>query len=184
MYNLNTEAFKIAINDIEDSEEGVVQPQILNHNTKVLLGVIEYARVLEIINGYTVTFENASYVVNLIGSNNNILDVTNLNLVQVRSNNSAGLINLAEVQQGIFGDAVHLDQLNGTAGTAYPIGTPIKPVSNVSDAVTIAAARGFDEIHLLGGIITLDTGDNVSGYKLVGDNAARTLLTLLQSLVR
>lgn len=51
-------------------------------------------RIPEIINGYTVTFEDGLYSVNLIGSNNNIPDVLNLNQVSVRSANSAGLITI------------------------------------------------------------------------------------------
>jgi len=50
------------------------------------------ARVVEIINGYTITFENTAYAVNIVGGNSNISDVVNLNLVSVRSANSAGYI--------------------------------------------------------------------------------------------
>lgn len=177
VYQLNTENFKIAINDIEDSELGVVNPQIINHNTKVLLGGIEYARVLEIINGYTVTFEDGSYVVNLIGSNNNILDVTNLNQVQVRSNNSAGLINLSELQNLVFQNQVWVDQSSPNSGTVYPVGTPIKPVNNFADARTIALARGFDTIHITGTVV-MDTGDDVSGFIIIGSNATTTQVTI------
>jgi hypothetical protein len=181
VYNLDTEAFKIAINDIEDSEQGIMHPKIINHSTKVTLGGIEYARIIEIINGYTITFENGSYVVNLVGSNNNILDVTNLNSVQVRSNNSAGLINLNELQSIIYQNSVWVDQTNSTgnavAGQVYPAGSPLAPCTTFSDAVAIAVARGYDTIHVLGSA-TLDTGDDVSGYKLIGQNAARTGITI------
>lgn len=177
VYQLDTEAFKVAINEIESSEDGIVQDQIINHSTAVSLGGIQYARVIEIINGYTITFEDGSYVVNLIGSNNNILDVTNLNSVQVRSNNSAGLINLLELQFGIYQGAVWVDQAGGAAGTAYPKGTPLDPVNNVPDAVTIAQGRGFSVIRVLGDL-TLDTGDNVEGYIMIGENASQTMITV------
>lgn len=68
------------------------------HNTEVTLGGVTLARTVEIINGYTVTFEDGSYAVNLIGANSNIADVTNLNGVQVRSTNSAGLVSLADIK--------------------------------------------------------------------------------------
>jgi hypothetical protein len=176
-YNLDTEAFKVAINDIEDSPAGIVHPPIINHKTSSLLGGIEYARIIEIINGYTVTFEDGSYRVNLIGSNNNILDVANLNSVQIAPNNSAGLINLTELQFGTFQNSVHVDQSGPYSGTLYPKGTPLEPVNNFTDAVTIAAARGFDTIDIIGNAV-LDTGDNIAGYKLVGQNAARTQITV------
>jgi hypothetical protein len=50
----------------------------------------ELFRVLKIINGYKVEFEDGSYKVNLVNGNNNIVDVLIMNLVQVISNNSAG----------------------------------------------------------------------------------------------
>lgn len=94
LYVLDTDAFRLALKDIEDSDVGMVFPDTHRHNTVVSLGGISYARTLEIINGYTITFEETGtpYVVSLTGSNNNIVDVTNLGTVQILSNNSAGLI--------------------------------------------------------------------------------------------
>ena len=176
---MDTEQFKVAINDIEDNAPGIVQPQILNHSTSVILDGIEYARVLEIINGYTITFEETGspYKVFLTGSNNNILTVTNLGTVQVAPNNSAGLINLNELQFGIYQNAVWVDQTGGQAGTVYPRGTPLDPVNNFADAIIIAQARGFQDIRIIGNAV-LDTGDNIEGYRLVGQNAARTQLVI------
>lgn len=98
-YNLDTNILRIALKDLEDSEDGMAFPQTHNHNTTVLMGGIEYARIIEIINGYTITFEDGNYSVSLTGSNNNILDVVNLNQVSIRSNNSAGLVNLPQITQ-------------------------------------------------------------------------------------
>ena len=89
-YGLDTNAFRVALKDIED-DEGMGFPDTHRHNTAVVLGGVTYARFIEIINGFTVTFENGSYSVLLSGSNNNILDVTNLNYVSVRSANATGL---------------------------------------------------------------------------------------------
>jgi len=179
VYELDTFAFRLALKDLEDSEVGMSMPDTHRHNTQVLLGGIYYARTIEIINGYTITFEETGspYVVNLVGSNNNILDVTNLGTVQIRSNNSAGLINVKELQHGIFGEEVHLDQNGGTPGTVYPAGTPLQPVNNVPDAMTIAAVRGFTRIHVIGNL-TLDTGDNIEGMILMGENATNTQITV------
>ena len=93
---LDTNAFRIALRDIEDNEDGAPQPVTHNHNTTVLLGGIEYARVIEILAPYTITFEETGtpYSVALSGSNNNILDRTNLGTVQILSSNSAGLVNV------------------------------------------------------------------------------------------
>jgi len=99
-YSLDTEAFRLALRDLEDSVEGIVFPKTHNHSTQVLLGGVSYARIIEIINGYTITFEETGspYVVSLVGSNNNIVEVTNLGTVQLLSNNSAGLINVTEIK--------------------------------------------------------------------------------------
>lgn len=92
IYEHDVDAFQRELSDILDSEEG--QPQLPTHihTTELTLAGVTYARSIEIINGYTVTYENGNYRVNLIGANNNIIDVLNYNSVQVVPNNSAGLI--------------------------------------------------------------------------------------------
>jgi hypothetical protein len=57
-----------------------------------LAGII-LARVVELINSYTITFEDGQYAVNLTGANSNIADKVNVNQVSVRASNSAGLVN-------------------------------------------------------------------------------------------
>ena len=91
-YELDVDQFRKDLNNIQDSEEGMPFLDTHRHNTEVVLGTITLARVVEIINGYSVTFEDGQYIVNLTGANNNLLDVTNLNQVSIRSSNSAGLI--------------------------------------------------------------------------------------------
>jgi hypothetical protein len=88
---LDVNAFRLELKDLEDDEEGMPYLRTHNHNTEVTVGGVTLARVVELINGYTVTFEDGTYAVELSGANNNIADVVNLNSVQVRSANSAGL---------------------------------------------------------------------------------------------
>ncbi len=96
-YRLDINTFRLALKDIEDSEEGITFLATHNHNQPVNVGGFTLARVVEIINGYTVTFQDVGspYVVELYGANSNILDVTNLNQVSVRAQNSAGLIEVS-----------------------------------------------------------------------------------------
>ena len=89
---LNINTFRLRLKDLEDDADGQVWATTHNHNTTVSVGGVTLARVVEIINGYTVTFENGSYAVNLVGANSNIADVLNLNTVSIRAANSAGLI--------------------------------------------------------------------------------------------
>jgi len=91
LYELDVAQFFRDLRDLEDSELGQVELPIVEHATQVTLGGFTYARSVQIINGYTVTFENGNYRVRLTGANNNVADVTNLNYVSVLSQNSAGL---------------------------------------------------------------------------------------------
>ena len=94
LYELDVNAFRLALKDIEDSEEGAVFPDTHRHNTEVVLSGVTYARSVEIINGYTVTFQDVGspYRVRCVGANHNISDVQNLNNVSLIVGNAAGLI--------------------------------------------------------------------------------------------
>lgn len=179
-YQLDTNAFRISINDIEDSEQGQVHPQILVHKTSTTLDGIEYVRIVEFVNGYTITFEEigSPYKVILNGSNNNILTVTNLGTVQVAPSNSAGLVNLAELQHGVFQDAVHVDITSPYAGTTYPTGTPLKPVNNIADAAAVAAGWGFNKFYVIGDLPLTASVPDLSGYTFVGAGKDRTTITI------
>ena len=96
-YALDLDTFRQALNDLQDNEQGITYDTTHIHTAPTTLGGVTFARVVEIINGYTVTFEDGQYAVNLIGGNSNVGDVINLNQVSVRSNNSAGLVDLNEI---------------------------------------------------------------------------------------
>lgn len=96
LYELDTDWFRLQLKSLEDDSEGIVFERTHKHNTEVTVVGVTYARFIEIINGYSITFENGSYAVRLSGSNNNIFDaensILNLNNVQVIAQNAAGLI--------------------------------------------------------------------------------------------
>jgi hypothetical protein len=73
----------------------MAMPDTHQHNTEVTIAGITYARTIEIINGYSLEFEDGQYTVIIEGSNNNFHDVLNgilvQNQVQVIPTNSAGL---------------------------------------------------------------------------------------------
>lgn len=91
---LDLNVFRLALKDLEDNNQGITFLDTHSHNPPVSVGGVELARVLEIINGYTVTFEDGQYAVNLTGANSNVGDVVNVNQVSVRSANSAGLVEI------------------------------------------------------------------------------------------
>jgi hypothetical protein len=94
---LDLNSFRLELKNLEDSEDGMSFPTTHNHNTLTQLGGVTLARVVELINDYTVTFEDGQYAVNLIGANTNVGDKVNVNQVSVRSSNSAGMIQTGDV---------------------------------------------------------------------------------------
>ena len=78
---LDLNEFRLALKDLEDSDAGIVYPTTHNHNSPVTVGGVTLARVLELINNYTVTFENGQYAINLTGANSNVADRVNVNQV-------------------------------------------------------------------------------------------------------
>lgn len=171
---LNLDAFRLRLKELEAGEAGIVFIRTHNHNTEVLLGGITYARIIEIINGYTVTFEDGQYAVNLVGANSNVGDVVNVNQVSVRSQNSAGLISSPAIEYASFSDAITVDQNNvtgnATFGTQYPTGTLRQPVDNLDDALLIATFRGFNKINIIRNA-TISSGDSFESFVFVGQNA-------------
>ena len=129
---LNIDTFRLALKDLEDDVEGQPWPTTHNHNTAVTVGGVTLARVVEMINGYTITFEDGNYAVNLVGANSNIGDVVNLNSVSVRAANSAGLTDL-NIQAMVWNALVTDYTTAGTTGKALsdagasgnPWGSPV-----------------------------------------------------------
>lgn len=96
IYELDVNTFRLTLKGLEDDADGMVLLDTHKHNPPVTVGGVTLARVVEIINGYTITFQDLQYAVNLVNANNNISDVTNVNQVSVRSANSAGLVAATE----------------------------------------------------------------------------------------
>lgn len=87
-YNVNT--FRLELKALEESEEGMPFIRTHEHTPEKILSGVTYARIVEIINGYTVEFEDGQYAVTLEGPNNNLADVKVANQVSLITNNSAG----------------------------------------------------------------------------------------------
>lgn len=122
VYELDTNQMRLDLKALEDNEEGISHLDTHSHNTTVTVGGVTLARVFQIINGYTVTFEDGQYAVELAGTNNNIPDVSNVNQVSIRSFNSAGMI-----ETGTSGltseEAADLDTAAAQATLARKIGS-------------------------------------------------------------
>ncbi|MDX1486576.1 MAG: hypothetical protein R3268_00140 [Acidiferrobacterales bacterium] len=102
LYELDVDTLRTTLKDLEDDEEGMNFPDTHQHQGESVLSGVTYARTVEIINGYTVTFEDGQYRVRTVGANHNISDVMNLNQVSLITNNSAGLVNTGALTRNEF----------------------------------------------------------------------------------
>lgn len=138
-YRLDVDAFRMALKDIEDSEEGMGMPDTHAHATQRTLSGVTYARQFEIINGYTVTFQDVGtpYRVECVGANHNIADVQNTNNVSLVVGNSAGLIVVETGTSGLTpAESALLNRIADLPTTlelfADPIPVNIKRVNDVT----------------------------------------------------
>jgi len=109
-YELDVDQFRLDLKTLEASDKGMPFLDTHRHNTEVVLSGDIYARFIEIINGYTVTFEDGQYVTRCVGANHNIADIKNANQVSLIIGNSAGLIRATtdEIASSIL-DAARVD---------------------------------------------------------------------------
>lgn len=101
-YQLSMSAFLGEIRRLEAAfDQGLWAPQILDHTNPKLLSGVNYPPFDEIINDYTVLFEYPAVLrCDLLGSNNNIIDVLVYSGTSVVPSNSAGL-QLVSVGSGL-----------------------------------------------------------------------------------
>lgn len=93
-YELDVDAFRLELRGLEDDEAGIVFLSTHTHVTTLTLSGATFARAVEIINGYTVEFEDVGspYQVTCVGANHNIGDVKTVNDVSLVIGNSFGLV--------------------------------------------------------------------------------------------
>jgi hypothetical protein len=157
LYEHDVNAFRLALKSIEDSEDGMVFLDTHRHNTEVVLSGITYSRFFEIINGYTVEYEDGQYVVNCVGANHNLADVKVANQVSLIIGNSAGLIT-ANFDAQVAALQLKTDEIHGQMMRAVFINTELVPAgngyqqtpfNNFTSAVDFAEANGLHHLILL-----------------------------------
>jgi hypothetical protein len=159
LYELDVNDFRLWLKDLEDDTDGIQIPDTHRHNTEVTLGGVTLARSVEIINGYTITFEDGQYAVRLVGANNNIADVANVNQVSIRSNNSAGLIVTGAGDPQEVADAV--------ASRSYEGSYTLQDIMRLMSAVLLAKISG--------------AGTGTETFRNVGDTKDRVITTVDQA---
>lgn len=167
---LDSNTFRQWLANWSDSEDGMVCPFPFKHNTEYVIDGLTYARAIEIVPPYSITFEDGFYQVNIIGSNNNIHSRRNLNSVSLVPNNSAGLISASELVEGTqatkrlieslrphhkgYGDVWFWDPNNGS--DINDGRTPAKAFQTFAAAHARAQDYGHDIIMIV------PKGDNVT----------------------
>lgn len=157
LYELNTETFRNSMNDLMDDEEHIWMPDYAVRNAPVTVAGTTFAQTIEIVNGFSVNFENLAYSVRLAQSNNNLFDVESgilvvSALVTVIGQNSAGLVLAGSALTGAQADQlaeIHNDRgldsgdpktvTENAAGTSYDEDTTAvsKTVRKVGSVTTI-----------------------------------------------
>jgi len=180
IYQLDLNDFRLQLKALEQTNEGMAALKTHNHSAPISVGGATLARVVELINGYSVTFENGSYAVNAVGANSNISDVLNLNTVQLRTANSAGLQDLNSLQAASYAGGVAVNINSNYSGQLFPVGTRGYPVNNLHDAHEIAEARGLNTFYVISSMeISAET--LADGYVFRGDNPSLVTLTINDS---
>jgi hypothetical protein len=170
---LDLDWFRLQLKDLEDDPEGMPFVDTHRHNTEVTLSGLTYARIVEIINGYTVEFEDGQYTVNCVGANHNISDVKVANQVSLIVNNAAGLITNNAIEYSSFNGGVTIDVTSAFSGTLFPVGTPQAPVNNMTDALLIAGYRGLTTFYVIGDL-DITAALDLEGYVFVGESMTKS----------
>jgi hypothetical protein len=91
IYELDIDSFRLKLKNLEYDITGISFVDTHFSSTAVTAEGATVARVFEIINGYTVAFEDGDYTVNIVGASTNIAEVTKLNQVKVCGVSSTSL---------------------------------------------------------------------------------------------
>ena len=152
VYELDVDQFRLDLKDLEDDEAGMPFPDTHVHNTEVTLSGTTYARFVEIVNGYTVEFEDGQYTVSCTGANHNLADVKTVNQVSLLIGNAAGLVVVPSTEssgsfddlmgsrvEGSYGDAIHRILWKARGGISSAAST--ESVDSLETDGTVTAAE-------------------------------------------
>jgi hypothetical protein len=146
---ININEFKKELSALQATEEGMPFDTAYTNTAPVTIGGITLARVIEIINNYTIEFEDGQYTVNVTGGNSNFSDVKVQNQVSVNTFNSAGLVALtaadvAEVSGGVWDEARADHTIVGSfgEGVASVTGNVVGSVGSVLTGVNVSQLNG------------------------------------------
>lgn len=189
LYELDTDAFRLDLKDLEDDEVGMPFQDTHETNPPVTIAGVTYARTLAIINGYSVEFEDGQYSVILQGTNNDIWDVESgilvQNQVQVIPTNSAGYIvvetgtsgltseestqlaSVPNIETSVSGIESDVTTINSNIGTINTNITNIATdVSNIEGDTDLLNAIEGGRWKIVGSVLTYYDEDNTTPIRV------------------
>ncbi|MEM1418606.1 MAG: hypothetical protein AAGH15_27175, partial [Myxococcota bacterium] len=131
---------------LQASEAGMSFSTTHVHVAPSVAGSATLARVVTLVNGYFVTFEDGQYAVNIVGGNSNVAEATTVNQVSIRPQNSAGLVQV-------------------TSGS----GVLPSDVTDIANAVAAGRAETDATIAGLRALMALQVGDQMTIAHPAGD---------------
>jgi hypothetical protein len=96
------------------------------------------------------------------------------------SASSATNQNSLDTEYASFDGGVTIDTVNGTAGTAFPAGTPRQPCLTMADAHAISQTRGFQLFHVVNDL-TLSAIDYSDGHTFQGTSSQDNVTLTIQA---
>lgn len=93
------------------------------------------------------------------------------------ASSSATTANILALEHATFNGRVLVDVVNGFPGQPFPAGTSLQPCNNLTDALAIAAVRGFKSIEFIGDA-TIGGGLDFTGFNFSGTAPASSLITV------
>lgn len=133
--------FLRAVNDLQDDEDDAWGPTALTNTAPQDLGTFVQGRSVLVNEPYFVTFEDGTYLVNLVGANTNLASRATVNSVAVVPNNSAGLVQVSSGGAGSISDQDKrdiADQVWSEPATEHNIG------GTMGELLNNAAGGGID----------------------------------------
>jgi hypothetical protein len=95
--------------------------------------------------------------------------------VKLASASSATLQEQSDIQYSSYQNGVWVDVINGVPGVKFPIGTPRAPVSNLTDAQSIADVVGLNTIYVLESL-TITAGPDHTDMLFIGRSPKTTAI--------
>lgn len=175
----DTEQFHKDLRSELESQSGRPFPSTHSYDSETIIDGVNYAAKITMnLNYYSIEFEDGTYRVVLINTNNNIAGGTIINNVSIQPSNSAGLVGSEDIRsQSYLNATVYMNMSNGVSGTGYPTGSPKQRSNNLPDSIIIANREGLKTFNLTG-FLNVGVSEDISSFKFEGGSGSSNVVVL------